>query len=230
MKTSLIFGILFLSVAALFAQTCPNYYPLQAGNYWELTNYDKKDKVESVNLVTVNTVENNATGFVSSLTIVTNDAKGKESGTNQLVMKCEAGVFYFDMKNFIPAETMEGFKDMEISVEASNMQFPAVLTENATLPDASITMVVKNAGMTLMTFVINITNRKVIGKETVTVPAGTFETWKISYNVDTKAGFTKTQSSVIEYLSIGNGDVKSETFNDKGVLMSYQLLTKLVIQ
>lgn len=230
MKTNLIFGILFLASVALNAQSCPNYYPLQKGNSWELTNYDKKDKVESVNLVTVNSVENNANGFISALTIVTNDAKGKESGTNQLVMKCEAGVFYFDMKNFIPAETMEGFKDMEVSVEANNMQYPASLSENATLPDASITMVVKNGGMTLMTFVINITNRKVLGKETITVPAGTFEAWKISYNVDSKTGFAKTQSSVVEYLSMGSGMVKSETYSEKGVLMSYTLLTKLIVQ
>jgi hypothetical protein len=230
MKTSLIFGILFLSVATIFAQTCPHYYPLQAGNYWELTNYDKKDKVGSINLVTVNSVENNTNGFVSSLTIKTNDAKGKESGTNQLVMKCEAGIFYFDMQNFIPAETLEGFKEMEVSVEANNMQYPAVLAENSALPDASITMVVKNAGMTLMTIVINITNRKVVGKETITVPAGTFDTWKISYNVDSKMGFVKVQSSVIEYLSLGSGMVKSETYNDKGALMAYTLLTKLVIK
>lgn len=230
MKTSLIFGILFLASVALNAQTCPNYYPLQKGNLWELTNYDKKDKVESINLVTVNSIENNSNGFVSSLTIVTNDAKGKESGTNQLVMKCEAGVFYFDMRNFIPAETMEGFKDMEVSVEANNMQYPTDLIAGATLPDASITMVVKNGGMTLMTIVINITNRKVVGKETITVPAGTFEAWKISYNVDSKTGFAKSQSSVVEYLSMGSGMVKSETYNDKGALMGYQLLTRLVIQ
>lgn len=224
--------IIIILIAAAFslslkAQECPNYYPLSQGSNWELTQYDKKDKVESISTVLVNSYIDTENGYLANIASTTTDAKGKSVGTSEVVMKCENGIFIFDMRNFISAATVESYKDMEVEIIASDMQYPGMLESGSSLPDASITYKITNSGFAMMTITINITNRKIEGKETVITPAGTFDAYKITYNVNSKMGMMKTSAMATEYLSPGNGIVKSETYNEKGVLQGYSLLTKI---
>lgn len=214
-------------ISGIFAQNCTEYYPLSTGSNWEMTQYNKKDKLESINHVTVSSYSDTDNGYLAVLTSSTIDNKENEGGTSEVWMKCENGVFYFDMKSFISSSTLETYQDMDIDVVATDLQYPETLEAGMNLNDANITFQVKNNGFAVITININITNRKVEGKESVVTPAGTFETWKISYNVDSKIGMIKAHSRIIEYLSLGNGIVKSETYNNKGALQGYSLLTKI---
>ncbi len=227
MKT--IFKTLLLLIFAngLHAQECTSWYPAVAGNSWEMSQYDKKDKLTGTSTSTVNTVETLPNGYSADITVKSSDAKGKESGTATMALKCIDGVFYFDMKNFIDPSTAESYKDMEISVEATDMQFPSSLSAGQKLPDASIISTVKSNGMTVMTQTVNITNRVVEGQESITTPAGTFDCWKINYTIDTKMMMMKNHFSCTDYLSAGAGVVKTTSMNDKGELISYSVLTKL---
>ena len=80
-----------------------------------------------------------------------------------------------------------------------------------------------------MTMNISITNRKIVGKESVTTPAGTFECDKITSDltVETKMaiGFTLSFSTV-EWLAPKVAVVKSESYK-KGKLQGYSLLAKI---
>jgi hypothetical protein len=77
----------------------------------------------------------------------------------------------------------------------------------------------------------NIINRKVEGQESITTPLGTFNCYKISYdvNVVTKTmGFSmKSNSKGVQYMCTDKGAIKSEVYNDKGTLMSYSIMTKV---
>lgn len=227
MKRLTLFMVFATMMSGLFAQNCAEYYPLSTGSNWDITQYNKKDKPESINHVTVSSYSDTDNGYLAVLTSSTIDDKGNNAGTSEVWMKCENGVFYFDMKNFIPSSTLETYKEMEIDVVATDLQYPETLENGSNLNDANITFQAKSNGFPVITININITNRKVVGKESVVTPAGTFEAWKISYNVDSKMGIIKAHSSIIEYLSPGNGIVKSETYNEKGVLQGYSLLTKI---
>jgi ribosomal protein L11 len=115
---------------------------------------------------------------------------------------------------------------MEIKVDSKDMMYPTGLAAGQTLPDASITISAGSGGVNLMNMVVNITNRKVAGNESVTVPAGTFDCFKITYDVETKFMF-KISSTVTEYVSYGVGNVKTETYDKKGKLMGTSLLTEI---
>jgi hypothetical protein len=70
---------------------------------------------------------------------------------------------------------------------------------------------------------INITNRKVVGIESVTVPAGTYNCYKITYDIETKLGI-KVSSSAIQWMNKGAGSVKTETYDKKGKLLGSTVL------
>ena len=77
-----------------------------------------------------------------------------------------------------------------------------------------------------MNLVVKIINRKVVGNETVTVPAGTFECYKITYDMETKM-MMKINSSVSEYINMGAGIIKTETHDSKGKILGTTILTEL---
>jgi len=227
MKKIFQIALLMLVPVWMSAQVCPEYFPLKTGNSWEVTHYNKKDKAEGSNTSDVKAVTESATGYEATVTMTSFNAKGENEGSGDLIMKCISGVFYMDMKNFLPPSSMSENPDMTVTMTANDLQYPAVLTEGSTLPDANITYQMSSGGMVVMTMTVNITERKVIGKESITTPAGTFETWKLSAKYQSKTGFITTKLSSVEYVSIGGGVVKTESYNEKGDLMGYTLLTKL---
>lgn len=71
-----------------------------------------------------------------------------------------------------------------------------------------------------------VTNRKVIGKESVTTPAGTFECYKISYDIATKM-MINMKTKATEWYARGTGLIKSETYSTDGKLMGSNVLTSI---
>lgn len=228
MKTTIQLILILLLPVWMSAQVCPEYYPLKTGNSWEVSHYNKKDKLESVSTSTVKSVNELPTGYEAVVTSTSSDDKGETQGSVDLTMKCVNGVFLFDMKNFIDQSAMGDNPDMDVKMTASDLEFPATLTAGATLPDANISYQMSANGMVVMTMTVTITDRKVIGQESITTPAGTFNVWKITSKSQSKSGFINTKVSTVDYLSLGAGIVKSETYSEKGDLMGYMILTKLV--
>ena len=129
------------------------------------------------------------------------------------------------MKAFVPQESMQAFKDMEVEVTSDELQIPAVLTVGQLLPDAKFELKTKNSPIPMnMTF--NMTDRKVEGKETVTTPAGTFDCVKILYNTQSKMTMMNMNFKNVQYLSEKYGAVKTESYKANGSLVGYTLITK----
>ena len=138
---------------------------------------------------------------------------------------CVDGVFHIDAQNLLNPEMMGAYQEMELEVNSSSIQIPNSLSPGMDLPDAYVEVKVSSAGINMMTMRVNQTNRKVVGKEKVQTPAGTFDTYKISYDLDMKTGFVNTDLSSVDYFAPGVGAVKSESYR-KGKLMSYTLMTQ----
>ena len=227
MKTRSIFLssiIAFMLPVFVIAQDC-GYYSLTKGTKFSYQNLDAKGKVTSSSRSTCTDVVQIPAGSEYKVQVEVTDAKNNKSN-HEYAMRCESGNFYVDMQNFVDPKSMESFKDMEIKVDSKDMMYPTGLAAGQTLPDASITISAGSGGVNLMNMVVNITNRKVAGNESVTVPAGTFDCFKITYDVETKFMF-KISSTVTEYVSYGVGNVKTETYDKKGKLMGTSLLTEI---
>ncbi len=155
------------------------------------------------------------------------DAKGKSLGTANLKARCEGGVFYIDMSNYLNQQSTEDYKDMEMSVEGGNLEMPSGMKAGDLLKEGDIKIAFSSGGMTVMNMSVSITNRKVEAVENLTTPAGTFECYKISYDIATKMMGIGVKMKGVEWYAKGVGMVKSETYTKDGKLQGSTVLNAM---
>jgi len=229
MKTrKIIFVALFaFSLSSMAAAQDCGIYSMSKGMVFRYQNLDAKGKVTGSVRTTCLDVSKDGAVVIYKVKSEYADVKNSKQSTHEYNMKCDEGKFYVDMQNFVDPKSMEAFKDMEVAVSSKDMMYPAGLTAGQSLPDASVAISAATGGVSMLNLLVNITNRKVVGNESVTVPAGTFECYKITYDVETKLMF-KINSMVTEYVNMGVGNVKTETFDKKGKLLGSTVLTELI--
>ncbi|MCX6233838.1 MAG: hypothetical protein NT175_03825 [Bacteroidetes bacterium] len=224
LKISVVAVSLIIIARYTIAQECEAYFPMKEGSYLEMKNYDEKNKLTGTVKNTVIKKEVQGNTITVTVDVKCFDEKDKESFTNQVQMYCKDGVFYMDMKNFLDKQSMESMKDMQVTVESDNMEIPSNMQPGQTLKDAFITFTMQMGSMKMVAFSVKIMNRKVEAVEDITVPAGTFTCYKLSQDMETKSGIKMTSSSVSWYAK-DVGVVRSETFDKKGKMMGYSVLT-----
>ena len=126
------------------------------------------------------------------------------------------------------------FKGSTMTMEGDNMEIPENLSIGQSLPDAKIKMTFTKDGSKTGSMDIFIKNRKVESKESITTSAGTFECYKISYDVESSIGLAmmanmqmKTVSKCVMYYNTENGPIKTENYNEKGKMIGYTLVTEI---
>lgn len=226
--TLIFIAVLCLSLTQSGTADCDTYYPLNKGVTWTYQEFDKKGKLTSTNTTVVEDViqSDSKTEFKIKAISNSENAKKDEVPTeNTFTYICENGVLKIDMSTLIPQETKDSFSEMEVSIEQSEILIPSSLSVGQKLDDASIKMVVTSNGMTMMTMIINITNRKIEKMEDVTTGAGSYNCALMTYDMDTKMGFMKINTSTKEWYSSEVGIVKSESYDKNGKLTNSRLLS-----
>jgi hypothetical protein len=217
-------GILY---AGILAQDCPLYYPDMANAQLEYKQYDKKGGLAGSSIQKITDIKKTAGSTEVSVTAESFDAKGKSLGSAQLTARCEGGVYYIDMKNYMNQQSMESYKDMEMTVEGGSLEMPVSMKAGDMLKNGDMKMSFSSGGMTIMNMTISITNRKVEAVESLTTPAGSFECYKISYDIATKM-MVNVKAKAVEWYAKSVGMVKSETYSTDGKLMGSNVLTALM--
>jgi hypothetical protein len=224
-KILLLTGVFLLGTTNLFSQECVFYSPVEKGTVLKHSNYDKKDKLTGTSIQTV--IDNYIKEGVQTVKI-RNEYQDVEMDSvfmTELEMKCKDGRYYVDMESYIGESTLTPYSNMETTFEVENMTIPAELKTGDILDNGRVTVVVSNNGMKIMTISVNISNRKVEAIEDITTQAGTFECYKISYDISTKMLIT-IKASTVEWYAKNVGVVKSESYNKKGKLTGYTVLTE----
>ncbi len=221
MKKSVILILLGLILIPLLnAQKCEFYYPQTKGVELVYKNYDKNGKVTGTSAQKVVDYQETPAGAEATIDVKSTDSKGKTS-ESQLKVKCEAGIFYFDMKGYM--QNMSAYQGMDVKVDFQNLEMPASIKAGDKLKDGWIKMDVSNGGMKLMSMETDITDRTVEGKENVTTPAGTFNCYKIKQNMTTKVPM-KIESKSITWMAPGAGMIKTESYSSDDKLMGSTVL------
>lgn len=209
----------FISFTSVSQSACKAYYPFEKGVTFEITNYNKKGKKEGVVNYKVTNIDNN----VATIKTTIFDAKGKEITTSDYKITCEGNTISIDFKSLINPDMFQQYKDMDMDITGTNVELPNDLQVGQSLKDAYMNMAINMGGMT-MNMSIDMLNRKVDKKESITTPAGTFDCFALSYDSEMKVGM-KISFKIKEWLSEGVGVVKSESYNKNGKLMGYSELT-----
>ena len=218
---SLFLCTFFVSTFGFSQNSCSKYYPFNEGTTFQITSYDKKGKKESVVDYEITNVTNNTATFNTKVY----DDKGKEIVTSNYNVTCENDAVSIDFNSMMSPELFSQYKDMEMDVTGTNIEIPNNLSVGQTLKDADMLMTINMGGMN-MKMTMNLINRKVESKESLTTSAGTFDCYVISYTSEFKMGIKQTFMAK-EWMAEGVGMVKSESYNKKGKLMGYSELTQI---
>ena len=219
MKTTTLVLALFCITTTIFSQDCSKYFPMDEGTKFQITNYDKKDKVSAVMDYVVKEVRGNTATMFYEM----HDDKGKMMTSSEYGVTCTADGVTIDFSSLMSPEVLGQYEDMEVEMSGTDLLYPNNLSVGQSLPDADVLMTIKMPPMN-MKMNMNFYNRKVEGNESITTPAGTFDCYVITYDSEAKMGFKMTNSNKL-WLSEGYGMVKSETYNKKGKLIGKSVLT-----
>jgi len=224
LKNTIVLVTLFLTSIG-FSQNCSKYYPFSEGTTMEITSYEKNQKVAATIDYIVKDVSIISGNETATMSTVIKDKKGKPIMETDYEMICSNDLVSIDFKSMMSPQLMKQFKDLETEVSGTNLNLPNDLSIGQTLPDASIVIKMNMSGIK-MDIATKMTNREVIGEESITTPAGTFDCLVITYSMEVAMSMGVNQnSSAKQWISEGVGMVKQEDYNKKGKITSSSLLT-----
>ncbi len=191
-----------------------------------MANYDGKGKLTGTSEATVKSVKSAPNGFVATMEINAKNEKGKPTvEAKNFDVSCENGTIKLDIGSMYLNDMAAQMKGMDLTISGAGLDIPATLSAGQTLSDGDSEIKMGSNGMTFMTMKFSIKNRKVEKKETIKVAAGTYEAYKITYDMDMKVLF-KRSIKAVQWLVPSVGLVKSETYNAKGELEGTTEMTK----
>lgn len=213
MKRTLLPALLLLCIYS-FSQECTGFYYLQNNKTVEITLRNKKGKETGKITYLISNVQKSGSTVTSTVNSEFADSKGKLISKATNVMKCVGGIIMMDMKMFIPSAQQEQMGNIAASGDASYLEYPANMKQGDVLKDGEFSMDFKMESGIGANIRVDITNRKVDGKESITTPAGTWDCFKITYHskVVLKMGIGfPINTDVTEWFAPGFGTVKTES-------------------
>ena len=226
MKTKSLLVLFFLiGIISLIAQdNCSKFYPMTEGVSMEYTNYNKKGKVEGISSYKV--TETNTVGNTTNAIMAINlkDEKGKEIYSTDYKLSCTGNMVTLDYESLLPSDMMKQYGDMDIEISGNDIEIPNDLSVGQNLNDANVTMKIGMSGIN-MNIAVDMLNRKVEKKESVTTPAGTYDCYVVYSENQSKMMMANQVYPSRVWLAEGVGMVKQETYKKNGDLMSSTLLT-----
>ncbi|MCC7400056.1 MAG: hypothetical protein IT214_01105 [Chitinophagaceae bacterium] len=197
-----------------FSQECTDFYYMQNNKTIEMTIANKKGKEVGKVVYTVSDVKKSGETVTSTVTSVMINDKGETGSKATNVIKCVGGIIMMDMKMFIPSAQQEQMGDVSATGQVSFLEYPSNMKEGDVLKDGQFSMDFKSQGGIGAHISIDITKRKVEGKESVTTPAGTWDCFKITYHskMVIKIGIgLPVNTDITEWYAAGFGVVKTES-------------------
>lgn len=230
MKTyhfALLITMLFANQFVNAQEACSKFYPMAEGSSFQYTISNKKGKVEGVTDYVIKDVNTSGGSTNATFDIKFTDEKGKEVFKTDYQISCSDNGIKIDYNSLVPSQMMAQYEDMgvEMDITGTDIEIPNDLNVGDVLKDANVSVAL-NMGAMKMNITVDQTNRKILGKETVTTAAGTFDCYVISEDTTSKVMGVTTDMGNKIWLAEGVGMVRQESYTKKGDLMSRSELTK----
>jgi hypothetical protein len=190
-------------------------------------DFDKKGKMTGSQTLEITNIVTSGTETKIDIHSIFMDKKGESTYESDFTYTCSGDVFKVSMESQISGQQMEAYKNMEVEVDAGDLEFPSAMEAGTTLDDAHLKMKITSEGIQVMTMDIDIVERKVETIENMTTDAGTFECFKVSSKSKTKMAFMNIEAGSIEWFAPNVGVVRSESYDKKGNLQGYRVLASL---
>lgn len=204
----------------------------KTGMNFELSHFNAKEKPIGKVLYQVKDVHKEGSSTVMDITAQFEDEKGKQRPPYTIHYTCTGNELVADMSGMMQAMQNGGMKDMEMKLKANKLVYPGKLSVGQKLSDGQMEAEMNSSGGGPMANIsMTMANRQVESKEPITTPAGTFDTYKITSDVNFENKVMgipiRNTMKIVTYRTENQlFDVKSESYNKNGKLMGYTLLTK----
>ncbi|WP_025742096.1 TapB family protein [Aquimarina pacifica] len=230
-QSIIVFGLLFLSGSICTAQDCNAAPFMNEGTILTYTDYNKKGKKKgSTKHETINVSSTN-NGISAQIKATLFDERGKETFNTNYRAHCKDGLFSLDMLRFFDMGKLseQSKNNLNLKIDGDVLEFPYSMKPGDILNDGTITVKVNNEEdtFTLVTLTFDVFNRKIIGEESITTPAGTFNCQKVTFDFASKFGILNIKGSGVEWYYKNVVVVRSESYTKKGKLIGYHELTDL---
>lgn len=210
-------------VISISAQDCSTYYPFSVDTSWEITNYGKKGKTEAVTNYTVTNLKKEGDTEIATLQTKVFDKNGKSIIDSSYDIVCSGDTVSIDFKSLMNAMMAEQYGDMDVTFTGTDIHLPNNLSVGQILDDANMQMKMSMGGIG-MNMNVEMTDRKVVDRESITTPAGTYDCFVLTYTTKVKMGMARSFSGK-QWIAAGVGMVKQEDYNKKGKVTSSSVLT-----
>lgn len=222
--------LLLIAAMAATAQDCKSYYYMISNAAVEMSIYDGKGEIVGKQQYKIADVKKEGSDMVSTFSSSFLDKKGKEISKSEGKFKCNGVTISVDMKMNMPNSPVQNM-NAKMKSSDSYLMYPTSFTVGQTLPDGAFHIESETNGMP-MTMDFNVKDRKVEGKESITSEAGTWDCFKITYNIESKISImgagVPMNLKATEWFAPGFGMIKSVSYNKNGKLMGSTLITKVV--
>lgn len=208
---------MLLLAGSLSAQDCAGYYYLLNNAQVEMTMYDGSNAAVGKTVYKVSNVQKEATGTTSNFTATVFDKSDKMITTSQGTFKCGGDGIALDMKIGMPS--LSQLKDLKMEAKTTNafLNYPANMQVGQELKGGTFEMAGNMGGMDIG-IAYTVSNRKVVGKEKVTTPAGSWNCYKINYNLSFKmqmlGNSVPMDLTATEWFAPGFGMVKTVSYRE----------------
>lgn len=219
----------FATTTVMQAQDCAGYLYMTNNAEIQMTVYDKKGQPSGVQTWKVSDVKKDGNSITSTIQTSFKDDKGKEITKGSGTYKCKGGILEADVRMSMPQEQMQ--QGTEVSMASAYLEYPSAMSVGQSLKDADFAMDMKMGTGVNAKVNFREDNRKVLSKENITTPAGSWDAYVIAYdgNMKTQMGpiGIPVNFSAKEWFVPGFGIVKSETYSKNGKLVGSTMLTSI---
>ena len=221
--------LLFVSFSTVRAQDCMGM-TFKKGMQFEMSTFNAKDKPTGKVSYSVNDVRKEGGSTIMEMSAQFEDEKGKQRPPYMVTYTCTGNELIADLSGMMQS-MQSNMKDMELKMKMNKLVYPGKLSVGQKLSDGQIEAEMITNGTTMSTMTLLMANRQVEGKESVTTPAGTFDTYKVTSDMNMENRVMgipiRNTMRVVSYRADNQIlDIKSENYNKNGKLMGYTLLTK----
>lgn len=209
-------------------QDCKSYYFLQNSAEVEMSIYDGNNKLVAKNIEKVLNVNRTANVISSNFSTTLKDENGKDLSSGKGKFKCTGSEILLDMQMAMPNIPQLQNMKMETGGDEIFIAYPSNLKEGQSLPGGEKEMRGNMNGMEI-SMNLKVSDRKVVSKEKITTPAGTWECFKITYKLGLSVQMMGTNFpmdldvNATEWFAPGFGIVKTDTERGGSILGSMQI-------
>jgi hypothetical protein len=182
MKKYLI-AIIVSSIWGNVSAQCSQQFYFQKGRVVKLATYKTSGSNEPNGemIYTVQNVDNAAAITKANVKSEFHNKKGKMVSESDALYTCHADTVKADMKTYIPSASLESMKNGASSTfDGTSLAYPPHLNESQGLPDGYF-KATSEMEMIKQTVEVKITDRKVVGRETITEAGKKWDCYKITY-------------------------------------------------